>query len=187
VLPNLAVYVDLRDNVLRRADFDYDVLAHQKSRSEGAAAQDLLALGTELGVEPRKYLVHIYLGRLKKKMSRVDLTVPFAAKDEAKKLGARWDPVAKKWYAPRGEAALVDKWGPPLRTLVTSVASAENNKEEYDDEWSWCMGRLLAGRIERSLDGVLLDWNEFEGPRLPRPPPEKAPPESFFFLSSRYQ
>jgi hypothetical protein len=63
VFPNLAVYIHLRDNVLRGTDFDYDVLAHQKSRSEGTAAQDPLPFGTELGVEPREYLVHIYLAR----------------------------------------------------------------------------------------------------------------------------
>lgn len=29
---------------------------------------------------------------------RTDLAVPFAEKDEAKKLGARWDPTRKCWY-----------------------------------------------------------------------------------------
>lgn len=29
---------------------------------------------------------------------RTDLTVPFAQKDEAKKLGAKWDPAKKTWY-----------------------------------------------------------------------------------------
>lgn len=29
---------------------------------------------------------------------RFDLKVPFAEKDEAKKLGARWDPARKLWY-----------------------------------------------------------------------------------------
>ncbi|MDN3224173.1 DUF5710 domain-containing protein [Pseudomonas nunensis] len=35
-------------------------------------------------------------------MARIDLEVPFAEKDEAKALGARWDPKAKIWYAPDG-------------------------------------------------------------------------------------
>jgi hypothetical protein len=30
------------------------------------------------------------------------LNVPFAEKDEAKRLGARWDSAKKKWYAPSG-------------------------------------------------------------------------------------
>lgn len=33
---------------------------------------------------------------------RVDLDVPFAEKDEAKALGARWDPACKTWYVPAG-------------------------------------------------------------------------------------
>jgi len=30
------------------------------------------------------------------------LNVPYAEKDEAKKLGAKWDSVRKKWYVPQG-------------------------------------------------------------------------------------
>nr|WP_232102429.1 DUF5710 domain-containing protein [Stutzerimonas stutzeri] len=30
------------------------------------------------------------------------MKVPFAEKDEAKALGARWDPQAKVWYVPEG-------------------------------------------------------------------------------------
>jgi hypothetical protein len=33
---------------------------------------------------------------------RVDLEVPFAEKDEAKSLGARWDPASKVWFVPAG-------------------------------------------------------------------------------------
>jgi len=38
------------------------------------------------------------------------LAVPFGEKDEAKKLGAWWDPICKKWYAPNGEAVLLERW-----------------------------------------------------------------------------
>jgi hypothetical protein len=33
---------------------------------------------------------------------RIDLSVPYAEKDGAKALGARWDPAKKTWYAPPG-------------------------------------------------------------------------------------
>lgn len=33
---------------------------------------------------------------------RFDLEVPFAEKDEARSLGARWDPASKTWYVPAG-------------------------------------------------------------------------------------
>lgn len=35
------------------------------------------------------------------------LAVPFARKDEAKQLGARWDNLSKQWYAPAGKANLL--------------------------------------------------------------------------------
>lgn len=41
------------------------------------------------------------------------LEVPFAQKDEAKALGAKWDPVKKKWFASGDMAlALFTKWLP---------------------------------------------------------------------------
>ncbi|XLZ70402.1 DUF5710 domain-containing protein [Massilia sp. SR12] len=39
------------------------------------------------------------------------LKVPYAEKDEAKRLGARWDPTRKKWYVPQGvDAAPFSRW-----------------------------------------------------------------------------
>ena len=35
------------------------------------------------------------------------LAVPFAQKDQAKQLGARWDALTKRWYAPPGRADLL--------------------------------------------------------------------------------
>ncbi|QJQ02338.1 conjugal transfer protein TraC [Herbaspirillum rubrisubalbicans Os34] len=46
-------------------------------------------------------------------MPRVDLTVPFSEKDEAKKLGARWDGQGKVWYVPDGvDASAFERWLP---------------------------------------------------------------------------
>ena len=38
------------------------------------------------------------------------LEVPFEEKDEAKELGAKWDPEIRKWYAPDMESLLFEKW-----------------------------------------------------------------------------
>ena len=39
------------------------------------------------------------------------LTVPYAEKDEAKALGARWNPAKRRWYVPDGVApAAFEKW-----------------------------------------------------------------------------
>ena len=43
---------------------------------------------------------------------RAWLDVPFSEKDEAKALGARWDPSAKCWFAPRPGLAGLDRWAP---------------------------------------------------------------------------
>ncbi|MGF6179797.1 hypothetical protein ABIB42_000796, partial [Massilia sp. UYP32] len=44
---------------------------------------------------------------------RVDLLVPFSEKDDAKKLGARWDVANKVWYVPDGiNAELFSRWIP---------------------------------------------------------------------------
>ncbi|WP_449116731.1 DUF5710 domain-containing protein [Pseudomonas viridiflava] len=46
-------------------------------------------------------------------MTRIDLTVPFSQKDEAKSLGARWDPNLKTWYVPEGvEPGPFARWLP---------------------------------------------------------------------------
>lgn len=48
-------------------------------------------------------------------MQRVELKVPYAEKDEAKRLGARWDAGRKVWYVPTDvDAALFKKWFPEL-------------------------------------------------------------------------
>lgn len=51
--------------------------------------------------------------------SKTYLNVPFSEKDEAKSLGARWDNAQRKWYAPNGESALVERWGTQARPLET--------------------------------------------------------------------
>ncbi len=45
--------------------------------------------------------------------SRILLEVPFAEKDEAKRLGACWDPAIRKWYVPTWkETGPFKKWLP---------------------------------------------------------------------------
>ncbi|WP_432724063.1 DUF5710 domain-containing protein [Jeongeupia wiesaeckerbachi] len=55
------------------------------------------------------------------------LAVPFAEKDAAKALGARWDPARKKWYVPQGtELAPFAQW---LSPDATPAAGAESIRE----------------------------------------------------------
>ncbi len=51
------------------------------------------------------------------------LDVPFAEKETAKSLGARWNPAEKKWYVPDDLAAELDKfnrWIPGAETITSS-------------------------------------------------------------------
>jgi hypothetical protein len=46
-------------------------------------------------------------------MPRVDLRVPYADKDEVKRLGARWDAAARVWFVPEElEPARFERWLP---------------------------------------------------------------------------
>ena len=42
--------------------------------------------------------------------NRTCLDVPYAEKDEAKAQGARWDPAARRWCAPRPGMTALDRW-----------------------------------------------------------------------------
>ena len=61
--------------------------------------------------------------------ARYYLTVPFAQKDEAKGLGARWDPARKLWYVPEGvDTAAFQRWfssDPELQNAPTVGSSAK--------------------------------------------------------------
>jgi hypothetical protein len=57
------------------------------------------------------------------------LNVPYAQKDAAKALGARWDATHKKWYVPAGkDLALFAQWQTvtevPAATLATSTSQS---------------------------------------------------------------
>jgi len=56
-------------------------------------------------------------------MSRIDLQVPFSEKDEARRLGARWDPGQRVWYVPANvDPTPLEKWRP--RTATPNIRAA---------------------------------------------------------------
>jgi len=57
------------------------------------------------------------------------LKVPFKEKDEAKSLGARWNPTAKHWYIPEGlDDAPFIKWLDGTTTESASIPAPEKVK-----------------------------------------------------------
>jgi hypothetical protein len=74
---------------------------------------------------------------------RTLLDVPFTEKDEAKALGARWDPILRRWYCPSGIDPLVfDQW------LPVSL----KDWEQIDDDPFRIKGRRIVGKGYRKLD-----------------------------------
>jgi hypothetical protein len=57
-------------------------------------------------------------------MPRIDLNVPFHEKDEAKALGARWDPQRRLWYVPDNiDSSPLLKWIPVSQSPNIRAAS----------------------------------------------------------------
>ena len=57
--------------------------------------------------------------------SKVYLNVPYAQKDAAKALGARWDAANKKWYVPAGkDISLFAAWQPSDASESASAAAS---------------------------------------------------------------
>jgi hypothetical protein len=59
-------------------------------------------------------------------MSKITLLdVPFGEKDQAKAIGARWNPVLKQWYVPENlELEPFKKWVPIMEDDIETVANA---------------------------------------------------------------
>jgi len=58
--------------------------------------------------------------------SKIFLNVPFAQKDEAKALGAKWDPSKKKWYISSNlDILLFSQWN---TNAVSSVSTSKASK-----------------------------------------------------------
>jgi len=55
---------------------------------------------------------------------RTNLNVPFAEKDDAKQLGARWDPARKCWYAQDRDLAAFSRWLPQAGAPVAASAKS---------------------------------------------------------------
>lgn len=82
------------------------------------------------------------------------LNVPYAEKDEAKALGARWNPTKRRWYVPDGVAtAAFAKWAGQGGATESAGASATSGRvDSYQ-------GKTVTGANYVALEH---DCNPFE-------------------------
>ena len=87
------------------------------------------------------------------------LKVPFAEKDEAKALGARWNGERKSWYVPDGKPTeAFEKWLPPggAAFVPAKAAAAPKAKPASVDSY---VGKSVIGKLYQELPH---DCNPFE-------------------------
>lgn len=61
----------------------------------------------------------------------IPLKVPFKEKDEAKSLGARWNPADKHWYIPAGlDTTHFEKWMDTSQTIQALEVQPDNNMQK---------------------------------------------------------
>lgn len=74
------------------------------------------------------------------------LEVPFAEKDEAKQLGARWNPQARKWYVPAGlETSPFSRW------LGHQLSDAQPHPQDSTEVTQGISLRALLAQVDASI------------------------------------
>lgn len=78
--------------------------------------------------------------------ARLDLTVPYARKEEAKALGARWDSSLKVWYVPAGTdlRGFDERWFPKGFGLPVEDLAVSEQLAPTSDEKGITLSELLA-------------------------------------------
>ncbi|WP_416776505.1 DUF5710 domain-containing protein [Xenorhabdus budapestensis] len=105
-------------------------------------------------------------------MQRIDLNVPYDEKDEAKKLGARWDPASKTWFIPDGiEPSSFIKWIPfyNVQALWWYIAQTKSHCWKCHEQTTMTAFMLPAGHktLEEDEDSEIEGqtyWLEHDRP-----------------------
>lgn len=90
---------------------------------------------------------------------RTNLKVPFAEKDEAKKLGARWDAARKIWFVEnKADLAPFARWSPTPHDASGAAAPAAKGVSAAKT----AAGKVVVGSAYRELPRVCacLPWED---------------------------
>jgi len=101
-----------------------------------------------------------YLRFMEKDM-RFNLKVPFAEKDQAKKLGARWDAGMKVWYVgEKADLALCAKWSPTPHDVSSTGGSANEGANKAATRRHGASGKVIVGAdfVEFEPECDCLPW-----------------------------
>ncbi len=87
----------------------------------------------------------------------IELNVPFMEKDEAKRLGARWNSASKRWYIPNGvELAPFARWLPEDLANLDYVAISNPLQTNNPERTEYSLAAFLykiSDLIQRSIPG----------------------------------
>jgi hypothetical protein len=98
--------------------------------------------------------------------SKTYLNVPFAQKDAAKALGARWEAANKKWYVPADkDITLFAQWQPQSGTMESSSTTTGNpGSRASSTKTSSSANKATPGVITPAADKNFVAYNGDEPP-----------------------
>jgi hypothetical protein len=112
-----------------------------------------------------KYTTSLYFHSYKMADSKIYLDVPYAQKDSAKALGARWDATTKKWYVPAGkDITLFVKWQTGVIDLESPSATATKPRSKAQSFKNSSSANNAVGVITFPTDKSFSAYNGDEPP-----------------------
>jgi hypothetical protein len=88
--------------------------------------------------------------------ANINLKVPFAEKDQAKSLGARWNGELKVWYVPPGtDSAPFAKWFTDAVPTVSTVAAPKKTASKVNSSFDNTPPQSLDGLSNTSEDAEI--------------------------------
>jgi hypothetical protein len=98
--------------------------------------------------------------------SKTYLNVPFAQKDEAKAVGAKWDAANKKWFVPADkDITLFARWQPQSGSLESTVTTTRKLRSRTASTKTSSSGNNPAlGVMTYAVDKDFVAYNGNEAP-----------------------
>jgi hypothetical protein len=112
-----------------------------------------------------KYTTSLHFHSYKMADSKIYLDVPYAQKDSAKALGARWDAITKKWYVPTGkDITLFEKWQTGIIDLESPSKTATKPGSKISSSKNSSSVNSAVGVITYPTDKSFAAYNGDEPP-----------------------